>query len=77
MQSRRHSFYETCTSTAIGFGVAIATQAAVFPLFGIQTGVSENLGIAAIFTVVSIARGYVVRRLFNWWHTNKGAFKHD
>lgn len=65
MQSRKMSGIEAVTSTAIGYLVALATQLAVFPLFQIEVSLSENLGIALIFTVVSIVRGYLVRRAFN------------
>ncbi|MEG1038904.1 MAG: hypothetical protein RSE32_14490 [Comamonas sp.] len=65
MQSKKMSLLETCASTAIGYAVAILAQVLVFPLFGLTVSLSQNLAIGAIFTVVSIARGYCVRRLFN------------
>jgi len=68
MQSRKMSFLEVCVSTAIGLAVAIATQVIIFPWFGIAVELHQNFLIAGIFTVVSIVRGYWVRRLFNWWH---------
>ena len=40
----------------------------VFPIFGLRVGVIENLGIGLAFTVVSIARSYIVRRLFERLH---------
>jgi hypothetical protein len=64
-QSRKLSLIETITSTAIGYSVAVATQVSVFPLFGINIPLQDNLAIGAIFTVISIVRGYVVRRVFN------------
>jgi len=64
-QPRLYSLAESIANVAIGFGVALVTQIAVFPLFGIHAQISAQLGIAAIFTVVSIARSYVVRRAFN------------
>jgi hypothetical protein len=36
----------------------------VFPLFGLSTTLAENLAMGAIFTVVSIARSFTLRRLF-------------
>jgi hypothetical protein len=45
--------------------LAVATQFAVFPYFGLQVGVLENLWIGLIFTCVSVLRGYALRRLFN------------
>jgi len=46
--------------------VAVATQMAVFPLFGlaVTVTVTENLLIGLIFTVVSIVRSYALRRGF-------------
>ena len=63
-QSRRMSLFEALANVAVGFGVAVATQIAVFPLFGLHASLSENLAIGALFTVASIARSYVLRRMF-------------
>lgn len=69
MQKRIHSMMETVLSTLIGYGVAVATQILVFPLFDIHVSLETNLAIGYLFTLVSIIRGYAVRRLFNWLHT--------
>ena len=66
MQSRKMSMMETIISTAIGYGVALVAQMIVLPAFGMKASLSDNLIIGAIFTAVSIVRGYFVRRLFNW-----------
>lgn len=63
-QSRRMSFVEALANVGVGYGVAVATQIAVFPQFGLETTMSENLTIGAIFTVVSIVRSYSLRRVF-------------
>ena len=44
--------------------VAVATQVVVFPIFGLQTSLGQNVKLALVFTGVSIARSYVLRRLF-------------
>ncbi len=67
-QKKRHSFLESILNVAIGFGVALLTQIAVFPLFGMKVGIADNLAIGGIFTVVSIVRSYYVRRMFNMLH---------
>ena len=64
-QSRRQSAIEAVTNVAVGFGVACGTQAVVFPWFGLEASLGANLGIGAIFTVVSLVRSYLVRRAFN------------
>lgn len=64
-QSKLESFIETCINTAIGYGVALLSQILVFPLVGIDVPFSTNLVIGAWFTVISIVRGYVIRRWFN------------
>ena len=69
MQSKKHSMLETAASTFIGLAVAFATQVIVFPWFGLHPSLGDNLGLTAIFTSVSIIRGYFVRRLFNRLHT--------
>jgi hypothetical protein len=68
-QSRRLSLLEAATNTAVGYALAVATQFAVFPAFGLRVGLGANLGIGLIFTAVSLARSYALRRLFNRWRT--------
>ena len=53
------------TTSSSGYALAVWVQVLVFPLFGLQTTLGQSLGIGAIFTLVSIARGYLLRRLFN------------
>lgn len=67
-QSKLMSWVETCLNTAIGFGVAILAQILIFPLFGFSPPLSQNFMIAGLFTVVSIVRGYCLRRLFEALH---------
>jgi len=63
-QSRAMSLVESLTNVAVGYGIAVATQILVFPLFGLSTTLAENMAMGAIFTVVSIARSFTLRRLF-------------
>jgi hypothetical protein len=66
-QSRRMSAVETLAGVAIGFVVSVAASFVVYPLFGHSFTLSQNICITIIFTVLSILRGYVVRRAFNYW----------
>lgn len=63
-QSRTISLVESLTNVAIGYGIAVVTQIVVFPLFGLSTTIAENMVMGAIFTVVSIARSFTLRRMF-------------
>lgn len=63
-QSRTMSLVVSLTNVAIGYGIAVVTQILVFPLFGLSTTLTENMAMGVIFTVVSIARSYCLRRLF-------------
>ena len=65
MQSKKHSIYESVTNVVAGYISAILVQMIIFPIFNINTSVSENMTIALIFTVVSLIRSYVIRRMFN------------
>lgn len=63
-QSRKASFAEALTNTAIGYLVALLTQLIAFPLVGVEASMGQNLTIGLVFTGVSIIRSYVLRRLF-------------
>jgi hypothetical protein len=58
------SLVEATANVVVGFGVAVLAQIAVFPLFGLDVSFADNLLIGAIFTVISIARSYALRRMF-------------
>jgi hypothetical protein len=58
------SLLEAATNVVVGYGVAVGTQLVLFPLFGIDTRLPENLTISAVFTIVSLGRSYAIRRIF-------------
>ena len=64
-QSKLGSLYESIMNIVIGAGVALASQLLIFPMFDINVTLSTNLGIMAWFTLISVARSYVIRRWFN------------
>jgi hypothetical protein len=63
-QSRAMSFVEAATNVVVGYVLAILTQIVVFPRFGIKAALGEHLAIGLAFVGVSLARGYLLRRLF-------------
>lgn len=77
-QLRLDSLMESVTNTAIGFVVSLITWAILARAYGIPMPWSTNLQITAIFTVVSILRQYVLRRVFDGrspWAALKGVFR--
>ena len=63
-QSRAMSLAEAVANVIVGYGIAVVTQILIFPVFGLHTTLAQNLKMGAVFTLVSIARSYVLRRLF-------------
>lgn len=66
MQSPLSSLIEQLLNVGTGFILSFVIQHFVIvPIWNINTTFSENLQITVVFTVVSIARGYAWRRIFN------------
>ena len=63
-QSRFMSLVEAIANVAVGYGIAVLTQLVAFPWFGLPARVGDALAIGGIFTGVSIARSFLLRRLF-------------
>jgi hypothetical protein len=68
-QSRTHSMAETMANIVVGFGFSMVIQALVLPAFGHDITLAQNFWITCIFTVVSVVRGYGIRRIFNRFQT--------
>lgn len=64
-QTRIGSLVEALANVAIGAGIALGSQLVIFPAYGIHVSWGVDLAITAWFTVISIARSYVLRRYFN------------
>lgn len=65
MQTKKHSIIESITQTIIGLGTSILIQVILYPIMGIPVTFSQNLIITAVFFIVSIIRGYFIRRYFS------------
>ena len=65
MQSKRESLIETLTNVGIGWFISFIANMLVLPLFGYNINLTDGVLISIIFTIISIVRGYVVRRWFN------------
>ncbi|HOT84025.1 MAG TPA: hypothetical protein PLQ12_12080 [Candidatus Defluviicoccus seviourii] len=58
------SLIEALVNIAVGYFVAVAMQILAFPLFGLDASLEENLALGVLFTVASLCRSYVLRRIF-------------
>lgn len=72
-QSRAQSAIESAAGTAIGFAVSWAATPPILAAFGHTASAGQAFGITCIYTVLSLARGYIVRRAFNQLHRNHRA----
>lgn len=75
-QSRTDSIMEAATNIVIGLAVSFVANMFILPWFlGVTISVAANIGIGVAYTLVSFARSYAVRRLFNGrsvWESVKG-----
>jgi hypothetical protein len=70
-QSRVMSLVESLANIAVGFGLSILCQALVLPALGVAIPWTANLLFAVFMTAVSIARQFVMRRLFEALHIRR------
>jgi hypothetical protein len=69
-QSKRGSLIETCINIGVGFSINFTANMLILPLFGWQVSAGQAFNLGLIFTIIAIARGYYIRRLFNWLHVH-------
>lgn len=65
MQSRVASAVESVVNVLVGYLVSVAANLLVLPAFGYPVSVGDSFAIGAAFTVISLLRSYIIRRLFN------------
>ena len=59
----KRDILESIIDVGSGFLLAILIQLLIFPLFGLYPTILDSMGIALIFTVVSMTRSAIWR----WW----------
>lgn len=64
MQSKRMSMIESVSGLAAGFWLSWFTNVAILPLIGVHMSHGQAWKSVVIFSVLSLARQYVMRRLF-------------
>ena len=66
-QTKWRSLIEAKANVVVGIGVTWSSYLVILPLFGIEVSHPQIVGLVVVFTFVSVARQFVLRRLFNWW----------
>lgn len=63
-QSRKASSVEALVNIAVGFGINMVVQIAIFAWFGVVLPIRDSFIIGFVFTLISFCRSYLLRRLF-------------
>lgn len=72
VQGKWGSVVEVALNLGSGFFISWGAWIWVIaPLFGIENDMQQGFLITCAFTVISLLRNYVWRRLFNWWSERK------
>lgn len=73
-QSKIDSFLEAGFNTGLGFLISLASIPVINWITGVQMRGGQSIAFVGLFTMVSMTRQYVLRRLFNGrsvWETLK------
>lgn len=65
MQSKKHSMLESVTNVAVGFVITLVFSPFIYTLCGMKYTWGQLGWVTLIFTALSIARSYIIRRFFN------------
>jgi hypothetical protein len=60
------SLVESVANTGAGFLLSLVLQISLFSFMRIETTTSQNLFMSVVFTIASLVRGYLMRRVFIW-----------
>ncbi len=69
------SFIESFIDVGSGFILAILIQLYIFPLFGLYPTIMDSIGIALIFTAVSITRSWLWRLVFTKYKKSQATYQ--
>ena len=64
-QTKRDSLLEAIVNILFGYGVNFVANLFIFPLFGWDLSIKQNLTIGVFYTLISLARSFTLRRIFN------------
>ena len=66
-----NSLIESIIDVGSGFLLAVAIQIFIFPFFDLYPSILDSIGIALIFTVISMLRSWVWRSYFRRRHETR------
>ena len=66
---------ESFIDVGSGFILAILIQLLIFPLFDLHPSILDSMGIALIFTVVSITRSWIWRLVFTKYKKSPATYQ--
>ncbi len=69
------SLIESFIDVGSGFILAIIIQLLIFPLFDLHPSILDSMGIALIFTVVSITRSWIWRLVFTKYKKSQATYQ--
>jgi hypothetical protein len=64
-QSKTGSLVESLANIAIGVVLAFVSQLVIFGGYGVHVSLAQNAEMTVWFTAISLARSFVLRRVFN------------
>jgi hypothetical protein len=64
-QTRIGSLIEACINVLIGYMINFIANLLILPMIGFNISIGQNLFIGLLYTVISVARSYAIRRWFN------------
>ncbi len=64
-QTKRNSLIESIVNTAIGFTVTLLFSPLIYWVCNVKISGTQQLSATVLFTILSVIRGYLIRRYFN------------
>lgn len=64
-QSKKKSIIESLVNTLIGLLITFAVSPLIYWLCEVKISIPQMTGATLLFTLVSIGRNYIIRRIFN------------
>lgn len=64
-QSKLLSLWESIANTIVGYIVTVVFSPLLYWICDLKISLGQNISLALLFTILSIARNYIIRRWFN------------